>query len=118
MAPLDAPCEDFTFEEIKQESPHQQWKNGISVKLPQKGDITNCNNWRGITLLSVPIKLFCGILMERLKSIYESLREELASFRPKRSLIDQIYTPTAIIEESLKYQSTLIVNLTDFQKAF
>ena len=24
------------------------WKTGLIVKLPKKGDLTNCNNWRGI----------------------------------------------------------------------
>jgi hypothetical protein len=31
------------------------WKKEIIIKLPKKGDITNCNNWRDITL-SVPSK--------------------------------------------------------------
>jgi len=28
-------------------------KNGMIVPLPKKGDLSYCNNWRGITLLSV-----------------------------------------------------------------
>ena len=32
------------------------WKKGILIKLPKKGDLGNCNNYRGITLLSIPGK--------------------------------------------------------------
>jgi len=34
------------------------WKIGIIIPLPKKGDLTDCINWRGITLLSVPGKVF------------------------------------------------------------
>lgn len=34
------------------------WKRGIIVRIPKKGDLSDCNNWRGITLLSVPGKVF------------------------------------------------------------
>ena len=100
------------------ESPLQEWKNGAIFKLPKKGDLSDCNNWRGITLLSVPGKLFCSILLERIKkSIDERLREEQAGFRPHRSVIDHIFTLRTIIEESVEFQSQLIINFVDFQKS-
>ena len=34
----------------------QSWKKGLIVKLPKKGDLGDCNNWRGITLLSTTSK--------------------------------------------------------------
>lgn len=34
---------------------------GYMIKLLKKSDLGNCNNWRGITLLSVPSKFFCWI---------------------------------------------------------
>ena len=27
------------------------WKKGLLIKLPKKGDLLECDNWRGITLL-------------------------------------------------------------------
>lgn len=44
-----------------------EWRKGIIVKLPKKGNITYCSNWRGITLLSVPGKAFCTVLLVRLR---------------------------------------------------
>jgi len=40
-------------------------KNGYLVKLPKKGDLGLCKNWRGIMLLSVPSKVFWRIILER-----------------------------------------------------
>ena len=32
------------------------WRRGAIVKLPKKGNLSDCNNWRGTTLLSIPRK--------------------------------------------------------------
>ena len=37
----------------KEEVP-AQWREGIMIKLPKKGGLKDCNNYRGIMLLSVP----------------------------------------------------------------
>ena len=47
----------------KTKSIPEDWKRGLLVKIPKNGDITNCNNWRGITLLSVPSKVLSRIIL-------------------------------------------------------
>ena len=37
-------------------------QKGLIVELPKKGDKTEYTNWRGVTLLSVPSKIFCKII--------------------------------------------------------
>ena len=66
------------FNEIwNNETLPQEWRDGIIVKLPKKGDLGHCNNWKGITLLSSIGKLFCTILLKRIKREVDStLREE------------------------------------------
>jgi hypothetical protein len=46
--------------------PHD-WRKGLLVKIPKKGDKSNCNTSRGITLLSIPSKLLCSIILQRMK---------------------------------------------------
>ena len=91
----------------------------IIIKLPKKGDLSDCNNWRGVTLLSVPSKIFLRVLLNRIdKSIDAKLREEQAGFRPNRGCIDHIFTIRNILEQCIEWNSKLILNFVDFQKAF
>jgi hypothetical protein len=34
------------------------WEESIIVKIPKKGDLSNCSNWRGTTLLATVSKFF------------------------------------------------------------
>lgn len=61
------------------------WTKGAINKLAEKGDLSNCKNWRGITLLSVPSKIFGRIVFERLKGVDVQLRKEQAASRRGRS---------------------------------
>jgi hypothetical protein len=47
----------------QEEKVPSKWKRGIIVKIPKKGNLSDCNNWRGVTLLSVASKVFCKIIM-------------------------------------------------------
>ena len=89
------------------------------MKLPKKGDLSSCNNWRGIMLLSIPGKVLSRIMLERLKAALDKrLREEQAGFRQDRSCTDHIATMRIIIEQSLEWQTPLYSIFVDFQKAF
>ena len=95
------------------------WKEEHLLKLPKKGDLSNCNNYRGITLLSIPGKIFSRILLERMKeAVDEHLRDQQSGFRKNRSCTDQIATLRIIIEQSIEWNSPLLVNFIDYEKAF
>ena len=103
----------------EEEAVPETWRNGIIVKLPKKGNLADCNNWRGVTLLSVPGKVFCIVLLNRLKQrLDEILREEQAGFRAGRSTMDQILVLRTIIEQCVEMQKTVVINFIDFRKAF
>ena len=85
------------------------WRKGLLVKLPKKGDLSLCNNWRGITLSSIPSKILCSVILQRIKT-------EQAGFRQERSCIDQIATLRIIVEQTIEWQTSLCMNFIDFEK--
>ena len=97
----------------------QDWKDGVVVCIPKKGNLTDCDNWRGVTLLSIPGKVYCQMILNRLRDVVDSkLREEQAGFRPKRSCAEQIFILRRIIEKCNEYQVPIAISYIDFSKAF
>jgi len=96
-----------------------EWKNGYIIKLPKNGDLSDCKNCRGITLLNTINKLVTIILYQRLIAKLEPLlRKEQAGFRPHRSCVGQINTLRIVVEQSLEYHSPLYMIFVDFERAF
>ncbi|MGL5901241.1 MAG: reverse transcriptase domain-containing protein [Cetobacterium sp.] len=96
-----------------------EWKEGYLIKIPKKGDLSKCTNYRGITLLSVPGKVFNRVLLNRMKDQVDAqLRDQQAGFRKDRSCVDQIATLRIIVEQSLEWNSPLYINFIDYEKAF
>ena len=95
----------------------RKWRNGLFFKLPRKGNVKGCKNWRLITLLSVVGKVMGRIVIDRIRIGVESnLRKEQAGFRPGRGTTEQIFILRNIIAQSI--ESSLYVNFIDFEKAF
>ena len=103
----------------QQETVPQEWQRGILIKIPKKGDLSKCENWRGITLLSVTSKILTRIMLERLKkSLDKVLRKNQAGFRARRSCTDHIVTLRNIIEQSQEFNTKLYAVFIDFERAF
>ena len=103
----------------EEEKVPDDWKTGTIVPLPKKGDLSNCANWRGITLLSIPSKVMCIIILNRMKvAVDKILRDEQCGFRPGRSCTDAIFALRNIIEKTLGINQELFIHFVDFQKAF
>ncbi|CAH8469006.1 unnamed protein product [Schistosoma turkestanicum] len=95
------------------------WKEGYLIKIPKKGDLSKCENYRGITLLSIPGKVFNRVLLNRMKDFVDAqLRDQQAGFRKDRSCTDQIATLRIIVEQSIEWNSPLYINFIDYEKAF
>ena len=57
----------------KKEIP-DDWLEGIIIKIPKKGNLRDCNNWCGVTLLSIPSKIMAKTIVQCLT---EAVDEEL-----------------------------------------
>ncbi|VDP44613.1 unnamed protein product [Schistosoma mattheei] len=89
------------------------------TKIPKKGDLSKCDNYRGITLLSIPGKVFNRVLLNRMKDSADSqLRDRQAGFRKDRSCTDKITTLRIIVEQSIEWNSSLYISFIDYEKAF
>ena len=78
----------------------KDWKIGCIVPLYKgKGDPLECKNNRGISLLSVPGKVYGRILIERVIENSEGqIGEEQSGFRKGRSCADQIFVLRQVFE--------------------
>jgi hypothetical protein len=85
----------------KEESP-QQWKESIIIPIYKKGDKTDCNNYRGISLLSTAYKILSNIVLARLfLYVNEVIGDHQCGFRRNRSTTDQIFYIRQILEKKL-----------------
>lgn len=95
------------------------WKDGVIIKLPKKGNLRECTNWRGITLLNTVNKVLSIILHGRLSDTLDStLRREQAGFRHGNSCTDHTNTLRIIVEQSMEWQTPLVMLFIDFERAF
>ena len=85
------------------------------MNLPKNGDHQHCDNWRGITLLSVPRKIFCRVLLNR---IDVKLCQEQAGYRRGKGCTNQILALCNIIEQSIECNAPLCIGFIVFKKAF
>ena len=79
--------------------------------------LQSAGNWRGITLTSVPSKLFGRVLIDR-DGVNSKLRDEQAGFRSGRGTVEQIFILRNIIEQVVEWQATLYITFVDFEKVF
>lgn len=97
----------------------EDWKMGLIIKIPKKGDLTQCGNWRGITLLSMVGKVLGRSIIKRLRDdIDRRLRKEQSAFRRNRGTTEPIFILRNIVEQSLEWNSALYLVFIDYEKAF
>ena len=87
--------------------------------LFKKGDRRVCSNYRGITLLSLPGKVYSGVLERRIRWIVEPrIQEEQCGLCPGRGTVDQLYTLCRILEGAWEFAQPVHMCFVDLEKAF
>ena len=98
----------------------QDFKDAKIVTIyKNKGDRSDCNNHRGISLLSVVGKLFARVVLRRLQVLAEEVYpESQCGFRRDRSTIDMIFTLSLLKEKCREQHQPLFMAFIDLTKAF
>ena len=97
----------------------EEWKKSLILKALKKGDLTECDKYRGISLLSIPSKILCRVLIDKVKSGVDAMiRQEQAGFRSGRGTSEQIFALRDILEQCQEWQAPVYINFVDFSKAF
>lgn len=96
------------------------WRRGVILPFYKgKGSRQDCKNYRGITLLSVPGKLFAHILLSRVKQrLLEKRRNEQSGFTPGRSTTDRILTLNLLLQTRREFNRPLWIAYVDLKAAF
>ena len=102
----------------KEKSVPQERANFVLVPVPKKGDLSCCNNWRGISLLDVVGEVVAHILQDQLQQLAkEELPESQCSFQKERGCSDMIFV-CQLIEKSWGHQAKLFLLFIDLRKAY
>ena len=98
----------------------EAWSEGLLIPLLKRGILTNVENFRGITLLSVLGKLFTRVLNNRLQLWAENYGiyvEAQNGFQPGRGTTDSIFILHCLINKILDKKKSLYTFFVDFSKA-
>ncbi|KAI0213003.1 hypothetical protein LSAT2_002055, partial [Lamellibrachia satsuma] len=98
----------------------QEMRDATIVTLyKNKGDRSDCNNYRGISLLSIVGKAFARVLLIRLQKLASRVYpESQCGFRAGRSTIDMIFSVRQLQEKCREQGMPLYVAFIDLTKAF
>ena len=91
----------------------------ITTLYENKDDRSECNNYRGISLLSITGKLFARVALKRLQILADRVYpESQCGFRPNRSTVDMVFSVRQLQEKCREQQQPLYMAFIDLTKAF
>ena len=97
-----------------------EWTMAVIVPLYKgKGSKEACMNFRGISLLSIPGKVYGRLIIERVKEITRGvIGGEQGAFMDGRGCVDQIHTVRLMIEKYICKRRKLYAAFIDLEKAY
>ena len=96
-----------------------EWKLALIVPVFKSGDATVLDNFRGISLLSIPGKVYSLLIGDRFKAWADKqLLDAQCGFRPSRGCNNAIFGLRRVLEEALKQHRNLCMCFIDLSKAY
>ena len=104
---------------VTERSP-QDWKDAIIVPVfKNKGSRLECGRHRGISLLSIPGKVYALILLTRVSKCMEAtVLENQAGFRKHRSATDQLFILSQVLGGAFEFRIPVHTCFVDLLKAY
>jgi len=98
----------------------QDMRDATIVTLyKNKGERSDCNNYRGISLLSIVGKVYARVILTRLQKLAERIYpESQCGFRAERSTVDMIFSIRQLQEKCKEQRMPLYVAFINLTKAF
>jgi hypothetical protein len=97
------------------------WKESIVVPIPKAGDPTDTNNYRGIALSQVGLKLLTKTLARRLSTVLEGdkvLCKEQAVFREREECLGQYAALLEVLQRRKIEGLDTYAAFVDIRKAY
>ncbi len=99
--------------------PQDMLDANIVTVYKNKGDHSDCNNYRGISLLNIVGKAFARVILLRLQILASHIYpESQCGFRAGRSTADMIFSVRQLQEKCREQQMPLYIAFIDLTKAF
>ena len=98
----------------------EDWRSAMIVPLYKgKGEITECSNYRSISLLSVIGKIYAGILLNRVSKVTETLSDDEQGVSEwGEGVVNQILTLKQIGEKDREKKCRVYGDNMNFEKAY
>jgi hypothetical protein len=104
---------------IGKEKLPEEWKESVIVPICQKGDKTNCSNYRGISLLPTAYKILSNFLLSRLTPYAEEIiGDHQCRFARSRSATYHTLCIRRTHESKWEINEAVHQLFIDFEKAY
>jgi hypothetical protein len=97
------------------------WRTSEIVSIPKSGDMQRAENYRGIALIPVGLKLLCTLIINRFNRITEEnslIRREQAGFRSREECIGQVVSLLEIATRRRTLGARTYMAFIDLKKAY
>ena len=96
-----------------------QMRQSVFIAIPKKGDLSNCNNYRLISLMSHVTKIILRIILARVRNkINPEIGWEQFGPRKNKGTRTAIFVMRTLAERSIEVQKDIFAIFIDYEKAF
>jgi len=79
-----------------------EWHDATLVPVSKRGNLSVCDNGRGISLLYVMGKLFARVINDQLQAVVEdSVADSQCGFRAGRGCVDLVFCVRQLVEKTI-----------------